>query len=81
MKVPVRADHPLLLGYLGGNGGTLPGPARPLPGREQSIGVLGFARWRRYSAAARTPIYYLLVLIAGSAAVMTEQRRSLKRTS
>jgi hypothetical protein len=76
MKRPIRAEHALALGYLGGVAGTLWDWREHYTGASNQaphvlidvsglliVAVLGLSGWRRYSAGARTAIYYLLVLV------------------
>jgi len=77
VKLSVRAEHGLLLGYLGGVAGTLwdwrehyVGVSNQAPhalidaSALAIVAVLGLWGWRRYSSGARTAIYYLLVVVA-----------------
>jgi len=77
MRPALRAEHGLLIGYLGGVAGTtwdwhehyvgVSNQAPHLPIDLSAllvVGVLGFSHWNRYSRTARITIYYLLVAIA-----------------
>jgi len=77
MLPALRAEHGLLVGYLGGVSGTIwdwhehyVGLSNQAPHLLIDIsgllvaGVLGFSHWNRYSRSARMTVYYLLVAVA-----------------
>ena len=77
LRLSLRAEHLLVVGYVGGVAGTLwdwrehyMGVSNQAPHALIDlsglliVGILGFSGWNRYSAAARTAIYYLLALVA-----------------